>query len=52
MSYEDGNISGARALKASYAIESKLELDKSSGEEVSIVSFILEERNKCSVAIG
>jgi hypothetical protein len=36
LSYLDGNISGARAFKASYAIESKLELDKSSGEEVRI----------------
>lgn len=34
LSYSDGNISGARAFKASYAIESKLELVKSSGEEV------------------
>ncbi len=36
LSYLDANISGAKAFKASYAIESKLELDKSLGEEVRI----------------
>ena len=36
MSYQNGNISSATAFKASYAIESRLELDKSSGEEVQI----------------
>ena len=39
LSLQDGNISSATAFKASYAIESKLELDKSSREEVRFVTF-------------
>ncbi|XP_046844152.1 patched domain-containing protein 3-like isoform X2 [Xenia sp. Carnegie-2017] len=34
ITYEDGNISGARAFKVSYALKSNLQLDKSSGEEI------------------
>ena len=43
LSYQDGNISGARAFKASYAIESKLELDKSSGEEIDRRAIMWEK---------
>ncbi|XP_028413011.1 patched domain-containing protein 3-like [Dendronephthya gigantea] len=43
ISYENGNISSATALKASYAIESRLELDKSSREEVDKRAIMWEK---------
>ncbi|CAB4010402.1 Hypothetical predicted protein [Paramuricea clavata] len=43
LTYKDGNISGARAFKASYAVESKLELDKSSGEEIDRRAIMWEK---------
>lgn len=39
ITYEDGNISGARAFKVSYALKSNLQLDKSSGEEVTLCTI-------------
>lgn len=35
LSYEGANITAARAFKASFAIESKMAMDKSSGEDVT-----------------